>query len=152
MPHRFCGTFRIGVMRNVCGCKHFCTFEIFCELLQPFRKVLQPVSRCPTVIPLHEACGGMSKRSLCWNSMIVQGPPRERHFPPCIGFSSHLWSDVGFDHWPTHQCIRALRTVCLVTGLQCLRGFAPSRRAPGRERILVLPHLFALLHWLQSPL
>ena len=28
----------------------------------------------------------------------------------------------------------------------CHRRFAPSRRAQGRERIPVLPHLFALLH------
>ena len=29
----FCRTFRIRVMRNVCGCRHFCIFEIFCDLL-----------------------------------------------------------------------------------------------------------------------
>ena len=27
-------------MRNVCGCRHLCIFEIFCELLQPFREGL----------------------------------------------------------------------------------------------------------------
>ena len=39
-------------MRNVCGRKHFCVFEIFCELLQPFRKVSQSVFRVSIVVPL----------------------------------------------------------------------------------------------------
>ena len=34
----------------------------------------------------------------------------------------------------------------------CLRRFAPPRRAQSRERILWLPHVFARLHWLWSPL
>ena len=60
---------------------------------------------------------------------------------------------MAFDHWPTRRYNRVLRRACLMTGLQaCPRGFAPSRRAQGRERIPVLPHLFALHHWLQSPL
>ena len=57
-------------------------------------------------------------------------------------------SDVAFDHWPTHMNNRARRRVCLMTGrLACHRVFAPSRRDQDRERILVLPRLFALLHW-----
>ena len=51
----------------------------------------------------------MSRSSFCWNSMIVEGPPKERSSQSCRGFSSHLWSDVAFDHWPTHKCNRALR-------------------------------------------
>ena len=27
----------------------------------------------------------------------------ERHFPSCTTFFSHSWSDVAFDHWPTHK-------------------------------------------------
>ena len=54
---------------------------------------------------------------------------------------------------PTRRYNRVLRRACPMTGLQaCPRGCAPLRRAQGRERVLVLPHLFALLHWLQSPL
>ena len=34
----------------------------------------------------------------------------------------------------------------------CLRVFAPSRRDQDRERILVLPRLFALSHWPLPPL
>ena len=61
-------------------------------------------------------------------------------------------SAVVFGHWPTRMNIRVLRRACLTTGLQaCPRGFAPSRRAQGRERIRLLPHLFALLHWLWQP-
>ena len=37
-------------MRNVCGCRHFCIFEIICELLQPFRKILQTVVRISIAI------------------------------------------------------------------------------------------------------
>ena len=49
---------------------------------------------------------------------------------------------------PTQRNIRVLRRVCLTTGLQaCPRGSAPSRRAPGRERTLLLAHAFALLLW-----
>ena len=56
---------------------------------------------------------------------------------------------VVFDHWPTEKNIRVLRRACPTTGVQaCHRGFAPSCRAQGSERFLVLPHLFALLRWL----
>ena len=41
--------------------------------------------------------------------------------------------------------ISVLRRVCLTTRLQaCPRGFVPSQRAPGRERALLPPHVFAL--------
>ena len=40
-----------------------------------------------------------------------------------------------------------------MTGLQACHGvFAPSRRVRDRERMLVLPRLFALLHWPLPPL
>ena len=45
-------TLRIRVMRNVCRCRHFCIFEIFCELLQPFWKISQTVIRI-----FQTACG-----------------------------------------------------------------------------------------------
>ena len=39
--------------RCVCGCRHFCVFEIICELPQPFRKISQTVIRISIVIPLY---------------------------------------------------------------------------------------------------
>ena len=52
----------------------------------------------------------------------------------CTGFFCNVWLTVVFDHWPRMN-IRALRTAGPTTGLKtCSRGFAPSRRAQGRER------------------
>ena len=48
----FCRTFRTRVMRNVCGCTHFCIFEIISELLKPFWQVSQTVVRGSIGIPL----------------------------------------------------------------------------------------------------
>ena len=42
--------FRIWVTKNVCGCWHFCIFEIICELLQPLQEVSQAVSSCLLVV------------------------------------------------------------------------------------------------------
>ena len=48
---------------------------------------------------------------------------------------------------------RALRRGFQATELHaCPRVFAPSRRDQDRERVLVLPHSFALPHWLLPPL
>ena len=125
----FCRTFRIWVVRNLCGCRYSCDLEVLCAVLQPFRKILHAVSSCSvaTVLwcslvtswicwiqlarwTLRKRCRG---RSLCWNLMIVQGLPREPSSQ-----SSRLWSDVAFDHWPTHKCIRALRRAYLMIGRQ----------------------------------
>ena len=95
----------------------------------------------------------MSRRSSCWNSMIVQGLPKERSSQSCKGFSSHLWSGVAFDHWPTHKCNRALRRPYLMTGRQeCLRAIVQSRRDEDRARALVLPRSSAFHHWPLPPL
>ena len=86
--------------------------------------------------------------SSCWYSMIVQGPPKERGSQSCRGCSSHLWSDVAFDHWSTHKCNRVLRRAYQMTGRQeCLPVIAQPRRDEDRARILVLPRSSALLHW-----
>ena len=70
----------------------------------------------------------MSRKSSCWNSMTVQGPPKERSSQSCRRFSSHLRSDVALDHWLTHNCNRALRRAYLMTGRQeCLRATEQSR-------------------------
>ena len=54
---------------------------------------------------------------------------------------------LAFDRWPTHRSYRALRRAFQVKELQaCRRVFAPSRRDHDRDRTLVFPHLFALLH------
>ena len=90
----------------------------------------------------------MSRRSSCWYSMIVQAPSQGRGSQSCRGFSSHLWSDVAFDQWSTHECNRAL-----LTGRQeCLRVVAKSRLDEDRARKLVLPRSSALLHWPSPPL
>ena len=58
--------------------------------------------------------------------------------PLCMYLSSPLWSTV----------VRGLRRVFQAIEQQALlRVIAPSRRDQDRERILVLPRLFALLFW-----
>ena len=85
--------------------------------------------------------------------MTTLGQQQERNISYCTKLFSHFWSIVAFDHWRTHWYTRVLRRVCLMTGMQaCQREFALSRRAQGRERFLVLLHLFALLQWPLSPL
>ena len=59
--------------------------------------------------------------------------------------SSLVRSGVAFDRWPTHRYIRSLRRAFQVKELQARhRIFALLRRDQGHERVLVLPHLFAL--------
>ena len=83
----------------------------------------------------------------------IQGPPKERGSLSCRGCSSHLWSDVAFDHWSTQKCNRVLRRAYQMTGRQeCLPVVAQPRRDEDRARILVLPHSSALLHWPILPL
>ena len=54
--------------------------------------------------------------------MSVQGSPKERNSQSRKVFSSHLWTFMTFDHWPTHKCIRALRRAYLMPVRQgCLR-------------------------------
>ena len=43
-------TFRIWVLRNVCGCWHFCIHEIIWELLESLQEISQAVSRCLLVV------------------------------------------------------------------------------------------------------
>ena len=85
--------------------------------------------------------------------MKVQGPPKERSSQSCKRCSTHLLSDVAFDHWPTHKCNRALRRAYLMTRRQeYLRVIALSRRDEDRVHFLVLPRSSALLHWPLPPL
>ena len=99
---------------------------------------------CPAVT-MHKT----NLRSSWRNLSTILGEQPKRNYLSCTELFSHSWSDVAFDHWPTHMNIRVLRRACLTTGLQaCPRGFAPSRRAQDRERTLLLPYLFAFLHWL----
>ena len=59
------------------------------------------------------------------------------NFQCCMESFCHFGLTAVFDHWPPHMSIHVLRRACLPTRLQaCLRGFAPSRRAQGRERIV----------------
>ena len=69
----------------------------------------------------------------------------------CIHLSSLLWSTVVFDRWPTHKNIRGIcRVFQAIEQLAFLRLIAQSRMNLDRERILVLPRLDALPHWLVS--
>ena len=88
------------------------------------------------------------------NLMTTLEQQEVRSCPFCKKMSSSLWPTVVFDRWPTHRYIRVLRRACPMIELQaCHRVFAaPSRSDQDRERILVLPHLFALLHWPLPPL
>ena len=59
-----CGTFRIWVMRNLCGCRHFCDLEVLCEVLQPFGNAF-------TVAVSRNSFAAVSSRpfvtsSVCW--------------------------------------------------------------------------------------
>ena len=150
-------------MRNICGCWHFYDLEVLCQVLQPFGKTLAavdssfhtPISWCFLVIvnvldsmKSMNPAKAVSRWSSCWNSMIVQGLPKERSSQSCKGFSSHLWSTVAFDHWSTDKFYRVFRRACPMRRRQaCHRVFPPSRRDQGRERTLVRPNLSALSHW-----
>ena len=67
--------------------------------------------------------------------------------------SSLVWSVVVVDRLPTPRNFRVLRRVFQAIRLQAyLLTIAQSRRAQDREQKPVVPHLFALLHWLSLPL
>ena len=67
--------------------------------------------------------------------------------------SSLVWSVVVVDRLPTPRNFCALRRVFQAIRLQAyLLTIAQSRRAQDREQKPVVPHLFALLHWLSLPL
>ena len=90
----------------------------------------------------------MWRTSWCQNLTTIQIQERVRNFPSCREFSSLVWSGVAFDRRPTQRFFRVLRRVLQVIELQaCHRLFAPSRRDQDRERIPVLPRLFAPLRW-----
>ena len=135
-------------MRNVSDCRHFCTFEI-CELPQPRWEVSQAVSHCLVVVLFFCFEFFWRSRQLPSASSSLRTPARLQDVLDescCSDVEDELAPDVAFDHWPTHLNNRVLRRVCLMTGRQaCHRVFAPSRRDQGRERILVLPRLFAPL-------
>ena len=67
---------------------------------------------------LMNSAATMQKTSLRWNLKTIQGQQQARRFPSCMQLSSHLWSDVAFDHWSTHRCIRPSRRAYLMTGRQ----------------------------------
>ena len=54
--HHFSWTFRIWILRSVCGCVPWCwhsfIFKISCEILWPFWQLSQRVSRCPNDVPV----------------------------------------------------------------------------------------------------
>ena len=159
----YCRPLRIWVTRNVCGWRHFCIFEIFCELHLPFRKVSQSVSRCSIVIPLFIFVLGFGWIApvswcpivialCCWTwrctwwvlrwrcrrrtgTISLHSRDNERcEISSCRGFSSSIWSGVAFDRWPTHRYIHVLCRAFQVIELQaCLRVIALWRRDQYRK-------------------
>ena len=57
----------------------------------------------------------MWRTNLSWYLVAITGPQQARNFPSCRELSSHFWSNVAFDRWPTHRYIRALRRACQIT-------------------------------------
>ena len=66
-------TLRIWVKRTACGCRHFCIFEIICELLWLFRKISQTVVRRPIAIPLLSFVSGFwwITRPVSWSELVI---------------------------------------------------------------------------------
>ena len=117
----------------------FFVFQVACAIFPTLPRHFVDLLDLPNLM---NPAATMQKTSLCWNLTTVQGQQRAQSFSSCIEMSSHLWSDVAFDHWPTQRCIRALHRACLMTRRQaCLRVTAPA-----------CAHLFALLHWQLLPL
>ena len=101
---------------------------------------------------LDESCGGDVEHNLV-PEFDFPGTTRGTKFSSCIGSSSLVWSGVAKDRWPAHKFFSVRRRAFQVIELlACHREFAPSRSAQDRERTLVLPRLFALLHWSLPPL
>ena len=126
----FCGTFRIRVVRNVCGCWHFCISEIICELPLTVPEGLANgrarldcysffcfgflVDRASFLV-LHRQFALLldlkmylmspavaSKRTRIGRT--IPGQQEVRNCPFCRDSSSFVWSDVAFDdRWPTQS-------------------------------------------------
>ena len=121
---RFCGTFRIWVMRNFSGCWYFFDLEVLCEVLQqlgntipvavPRNSLLQfPVD--PSL--LRRFAGSNETERSCGDDVedeaVVElddcpGTTKGTKFWVLWRSVSHFWSDVAHDHWATHTCNRAL--------------------------------------------
>ena len=93
----------------------------------------------------------VAKQMMNWyrNLTTIRGQQEVRSFPFGMKGSSHVWSSVAFDRWPTYRYTRVLRIPLHVIELQASpRVTALLRRDQDRKRILVLPRLFALHRWL----
>ena len=161
-------------------CWHFCIFEMFCELLEPFEKVSQSVSRCSItplcfyfgclvnrcsfLVPdrhfallldlkdvLDESCGGDVQDELV--PEFDENPGTTRRTKLSVLQRIFFWSGVAFDRWPNHGNVHVLRRAFRVIELQaCPRESARLRRDQQRKHIPVLPRVFAILHWPLPPL
>ena len=167
-------------MSNVCGCRYLCIFEILwtpptileglanghpkpdCYLFQKVSSFWS-VSWCRLVASLwcwtwrwctwrvlRWRCSGRTGTNVGRQS---RDNKRYEVFRFAQKYSDLVWSTVVFERWPTRGKIRVLRRFFQVMELQaCHRVFAPSRTDRDRERILVLPRLFALHRWPLPPL
>ena len=129
--YQFRGTFRIWVLRTVCGCMQFCVVQIFCELPKPHGKISQTVVRISTAIPHFIFCFGFLElirttrvelvRHFALELDMLTNPAMSmlttncfqnflerqevRNCPFRIQLSSPLWSTVASDRWPTNKNI-----------------------------------------------
>ena len=171
----FRGPFRIWVLRNLCGCKSFCIFEIVCERLQPLWKISQPIiriglvflffyfvwvfveigrSRFQKLSPFVALLIDLLKTHLLINGNLDDellpeswNDKRDMSILQVIIFSS--WSIVAFGRWPTHKNVGGLRKVFRAVGrLAFHRVIAQSRINQDREHIFVPPRIIARRHWL----
>ena len=127
-------TFRIWVMRNLCG---FVRVSIVIPL---YIFVLcfwwiAPVSWCWMVTSLCCWTWRCTWRVLRWRCRGRTGTTKWRQprdnkrydiFPSCIKSTSLVWSGVASDRWPTHGYIRVPRRVFQVIELQACQSVPPQ--------------------------
>ena len=167
--YHFGWTFRIWILRSECW--HFYVLEIFCELLLTnlgdLTMKYSVLDCCPCScfcffvfvgspwfldawawvsslrciaglgeIPPDVSCGNDEEDELVLEleEPVDPGTTISTKFSVLHRIILPFLVSCGF--WPT------------LGQEACLRRFAPPRRAQSRERILWLPHVFALLHWL----
>ena len=151
----FFWTFLIWVMRNLCGCWHFCILEILCEVLQPFGNTLAAVSSklLVAVLPqlpryfatlwdpmkLVRSCGCDVEEELVLEFDDSPGTAKGTEFSVLQNVCFPFWSDVARDHWATRECNRVLCKACQGTIRQeCLNATAQWRKKEHAHGLVLL--------------
>ena len=164
----------------MCGCRHFCIFEIFCVLLQPFWKISQTVVRSPMGIFLLWVFGGSHDQFPGAGSSLrsdaglggalddvldesCDGDVEDELVPELddnpgtttgttFPFCTKCLPLFGYPWLSAAGPLTGIRVFQVVELLACHRVFALSRRDQDRERLLVLLHSFAFPCWPLPPL